>query len=114
MDQLTHVFDVVLAFLQAGYDQVNALLGLFIALFAMLQLSSWRKLWEVALAATLIHIVALVLIPVLDHYAPLHLPPLLQLGFWRNAAALYVGYVIVIAVFFFIRVKLFNRSGAKH
>ncbi len=114
MDQFLHFFDVALDFLRTGFDQVNAFLGLFIAFFAALKLSSWRKLWEIALAATLIHIVALVLIPVFDHFAPLHLPPLLDLGFWRNTAAVYVGYVIVIAVFFFIRTKLFRPGAAQH
>ena len=34
---------------------------------------------------------------------PLALPPLLTLGFWMTVLALFLGYAIVIAVFFFIK-----------
>lgn len=114
MDQFAHYAGETLAFFRAGYEHVNAVLGLIIALFAAFQLASWKKLWEIALAATLVHIVALVLIPVIDHNAPLHLPPLVDLGFWRDAAATYVGYVIVIALFFFVRTRLAKPAAVHH
>jgi len=114
MVQIVHYLDEMLAFFREGFAHVNAFLGLIIALFAAFQLSSWKKLWEYALAATLVHIVALVLIPVVDHNAPLRLPPLVDAGFWRDTAAVYVGYVIIISVFFFVRTRLFKISGAAH
>ncbi|MDE2135086.1 MAG: hypothetical protein KGM97_05345 [Alphaproteobacteria bacterium] len=113
MSDVSHYFNEALDFFRLGFQHVNAILGLIIALFAAFQLSSWKKLWEIALAATLVHIVALVLIPVVDHNAPLHLPPLVDVGFWRDTAAVYVGYVIIIAVFFFMRTKLLKGGGGK-
>ena len=112
---LGHELNEVLAFLRDGFTHVNAVLGIIIALFAAFQMVNWQKLWEVALAATLVHVIALVLIPVIDHNAPLHLPPLVSLWFWRDTATVYVGYVILIAVFFFVRSQLLSRAApAKH
>jgi hypothetical protein len=111
MDQLMHYLDEVFFFIREGFARVNAVLGLIIALFAAFQLSSWKKLWEIALAATLVHIVALVVVPFIDHNAALHLPPLMDVSFWRDTLAVYVGYVIIIAVFFFIRSKLLKGGG---
>ncbi|MBU6298085.1 MAG: hypothetical protein KGJ79_06445 [Alphaproteobacteria bacterium] len=111
MDQLIHYLNEALDFFRKGFAHVNAILGLIIALFAAFQLSSWKKLWEIALAATLVHIAALVLIPVIDHSAPLRLPPLMDLSFWRDTLAVYVGYIIIIAVFFFMRTRLLKGGG---
>jgi len=41
----------------------------------------------------LVHIVVTALM------APIHLPPLVDIGFWRDTLALYLGYVIVISAF---------------
>ena len=114
MDQITHYLNEILNFFREGFAHVNAILGLIIALFASFSLSSWKKLWEIALAATLVHIVALVLIPVVDHNAPLHLPPLVDGAFWRDTLAVYVGYLIIISVFFFVRTRLLKGGGGKH
>lgn len=113
MDQLVHYLDEFVFFLREGFARVNAVLGLIIALFASFQLSDWKKLWEIALAATLVHVIALIIVPFIDHNAPLHLPPLLDYGFWRDTAAVYIGYVIIIAVFFFVRTKLL-KGGSAH
>ena len=114
MDQAIHYLHEALDFVRVGFEHVNAILGLIIALFATFRLGSWRQLWEVALAATLIHIVAIVLIPVVDHNAPIHLPPLLDVGFLRDTAALYLGYVIVIAALFFVRTRLLKGGSGGH
>ena len=111
MAQYLHYLDDALAFFREGYMHVNATLGLIIALFAAFRLSNWRGLWQIALAATLVHIVAVVLIPVIDHNAPIRLPAIVDLAFWRDTAAIYIGYVIIIAAFFFIRTKLLKGGG---
>ena len=43
------------------------------------------------------------MLPVMTHRADLHLPALLSLPFWRAALILYLGYVLVIAVFFLLK-----------
>lgn len=114
MDQISLFFSDALTLFRSGFSQVNAYLGLIIALIAAFQLSSWKKLWEVALAALLVHVVAIMLAPVIDHGAPLRLPALLDFGVWRNWLAIYVGYVILIAIFFIIRLRLLRPASAHH
>jgi len=114
MDQLPHNLQETLDFVRVGFQHVNAILGLIIALFAAFRIGSWLQLWKIALGATLVHIVALVLIPVIDHNAPLHLPPVLDTGFLRDTVALYLGYVIAIAVLFLVRKNLLRGDGVAH
>jgi hypothetical protein len=111
MDQPVHYLNEALDFFREGFMHVNATLGLIIALFAAFRLANWRGLWEIALAATLIHVVAVVLIPFLDHNAPIRLPAIVDVAFWRDTAAIYLGYVIIIAALFFIRTRLFKGGG---
>jgi hypothetical protein len=112
MDQVLPFLNEVMVFLRGGFNQVNAILGLLIALFAAFQLSSWRKLWEIALVAVLIHVVALMLAPVIANGAAIRLPPILDTGWLRNLAAIYVGYIVLIALFFFMRSKLMKPAAA--
>ena len=114
MEQALQFLDEAMVFLRGGFNQVNAILGLLIALFAAFQLTGWRKLWEIALVAVLIHVVALMLAPVIDHGAAIRLPPILDTGWLRNLAAIYVGYIILIALFFFMRSKLMKPAAAAH
>ncbi len=111
MPQILHYANEILDFVRLGFAHVNAILGLIIALFAAFRLGKWAQLWEVALAATLVHIVAVVLIPVVDHNAPIHLPPVLDAGFLRDTVALYLGYVVAIAALFFVRTRLLKGSS---
>ena len=114
MDMIFHFFNPVLDLFRTGFNQVNALLGLIIALIASFQLSAWKRLWELALAALAFHIVALVLAPSIDHGAPIRLPALLDPMVWRNWLAIYVGYVILIAVFYFLRTRLLTPAAPHH
>jgi hypothetical protein len=98
-----------------GFAHVNGALGLIIAVFAAYQLSDWKRLWAAALGATVLHLVAVIMIPVLANERSFQLPPdLLTVGYWKTAAALFLGYVVVVAVFFFIKTRLLPKSGAAH
>ncbi len=114
MDTILNFFAPGLDLLRSGFNQVNAVLGLIIALIASFQLSAWKKLWEIALAALVFHIVALTLAPAIDHGASIRLPALLNLTTWHNWLAIYVGYIILIAVFFFLRTRLLKPVTASH
>ena len=100
------LFDSIGAFLggvfglaQGGFDGVNQVTGLLIAIIAALLMTAWSRLWATALGAALVHVAIGVLRPVLDGGAFV-LPNLLTLGFWMSVLALFLGYAIVIAVFF--------------
>ena len=114
MDVILHVVDPVIDLFRSGFNQVNAFLGLFIALIASFQLSAWKKLWEMALAALAFHVLAQMLAPSIDRGAPIRLPALLDLTVWRNWLAVYIGYVILIAVFYFLRTRLLRPAAAHH
>lgn len=109
---MQHFVNEIWAFFREGFNHVNAIQGLIIALVATVLMPRWRRLIPIALGATLVHIVADVLIPVVARHAAFHLPPLVTLGFWRYAATLFLGYIIVIAVFFVIRLIVFG--GRRH
>jgi hypothetical protein len=114
MDTILHFLTPVLDLFRSGFNQVNAVLGLIIALIAAFQLAAWRKLWEMALAALAFHIIAQMLAPAIDHGAAIRLPALLDLTTWHNWLAIYVGYVVLIAVFYFLRTRLLKSVAAPH
>jgi len=95
---------------QAGFDGVNQVMGLLIAVIAALIMPAWNRLWATALGAALVDRAIVAIRPVLDG-GDFALPPLLTLGFWIVVLALFLGYAVVIAVFFFIKRLL---SGRKH
>ena len=103
------LFDSIGAFLstlfglaQGGFDGVNQVMGLLIAVIAALLMTAWSRLWATALGAALVHVAVGVIRPMLDGGA-LVLPDLLSLTFWMGVLALFLGYAIVIAVFFLIK-----------
>ncbi|HWA29838.1 MAG TPA: hypothetical protein VG867_02010 [Rhizomicrobium sp.] len=111
MHDATVYADWILDFFRAGFAQVNATLGLLVALYFAWRLSAWKELWTIALGAVLVHIIAMILVPMIDHNAPLRLPQLLDIGFWKFAIALYLGYVIVIAALFFVKTTVMKGAG---
>lgn len=111
IDSITAFLSSVLGLAQGGFDGVNQVLGLIIAVLAALMMQGWNRLWGSALAAALVHIAIGVVRPVLDG-GSFALPPLLTVSFWMTVLALFLGYAIVIAVFFFIK-TLVTGGGRK-
>lgn len=113
------LFDSIGAFLAAmfslaegGFDGVNQVMGLLIAVIAALLMPTWSRLWASALGAALVHVAIGVIRPMLDGGA-LVLPDLLSLGFWMTVLALFLGYAIVIAVFFLIKSLVTGGVGRR-
>jgi len=103
--------------IREGFAHVNGALGLLIALYAAYQLSAWKRIWAVALGATLAHLVAVIILPVLVNEGTFRLPPdLLELSYWKTAAALFLGYLVAIAVFFALKTQFLSKgaSAAHH
>lgn len=101
----------LLALAQSGFDGVNQVVGLIIALVAALMMPAWRALWATAAGATVVHLIVQVLRPVMDGGA-FALPPVMTPGFWITALALFLGFSVVIAVFFLIK-SLIPGLGAR-
>ncbi len=110
MEQTTIIDDIV-SFLRSGFGEVNQVQGLLIALAATVFMGSWKQWLPIGLLAAVVHIAVDTLAPVLANGAAFRLPDIMSEEFWRWAAILFVGYLIVIAVFFFIK-RLLLRSGS--
>ena len=104
MDSLQPVLD----FARAGFDQVNAVQGLIIALVATFLMPAWRRLPVFTVGAAAIHVLADVLVPVVTSGASLRLPEVLEFHFWQYVATLLIGYLIIIAILFFLK-RLITR-----
>ena len=96
---------------QGGFDGVNQIMGLLIALIAAILMASWKRLWAMALGSTVAHILIDVIRPAPDG-GDIRLPEVPTLPFWITVLALFLGYCVVIAIFFLIK-SLFVKGG-KH
>jgi hypothetical protein len=97
-------------YMQTGFYKVNAIQGLLIAIVAAYLLPTWKQLFVYALGAVLVHVIFDVMIPVLGRNAPFRLPPLVDIEYWRYLLALYIGFLIIIPVFYLIK-TLVLRGG---
>ncbi len=105
--------DQAVAILREGFANTNNPKGLLIALAATIFLASWRQWLPVAAVATIIHVAIDTLAPVLaGGGGQVTLPPLMETSFWTQTGVMFVGYAIVIAVFFLIK-GLFFKGGTK-
>ena len=116
MHDVGHYVHVIIDFFRDGFREgfarVNAVLGIIIAIVAAYMMSEWKRIWAITLGATIIHLLAEVMLPVLANHESFRLPPdLLELSYWRTALALYLGYLIVIAIFFFIKTRVLPKGG---
>ena len=106
--------DQAVEVLRAGFTQINDPKGLIIALIATLFMRSWGQ-W---IPAGIISVVAYVAIehfaPVLAGQAELALPPLVEIGFWTRTGILFVGFLIVIGIFFFVKRIITSSAGGGH
>ena len=117
LQQIWGLFQSVIALADSGFDGVNQVVGLVIAAIAALVMTHWRGLWATALGATVAHLLVGMVKPLLDGGA-LVLPDILTGAFWIAGLALFLGYAIVIAIFFFIKSlltgSLFRRQSHAH
>ena len=105
--------DQAVAYLREGFANINNPQGLLIALAATIFLGSRRQWVPVAAVATIIHIAIERLAPVLaGGGGEVTLPPLMEEAFWTQVLVLFLGYLVIIGVFFLIKSMLF-RGGAK-
>jgi hypothetical protein len=113
MEWIQHFLAAVNDYMQTGFYKVNAIQGLLIAMGAAYVLPKWNRLFVVALGATLVYVVFDIMIPVLARNAAFKLPPLVDVEYWRYVLALYIGFLIIIPVFFLAKVLLL-RSAVGH
>lgn len=111
MEYVQQVLSAINEYMQTGFYKVNAIQGLLIAITAAYLMTKWSRIFVMALGATLAHVVLDVMIPVLGRNAPFRLPPLVDVEYWRFLLALYIGFLIIIPIFYFIKVMLLRAGG---
>lgn len=95
---------------QAGFHEINAIQGLFIAVIAALMLYRWSGVFAIAVGAMVTHLLVDMLLPVLANGAPFRLPNVMDGAYWRYALTLYLGYVIAISIFYVIKRAVFGAG----
>ena len=111
MDMVIAFFQQLWELAQAGFSGVNQVLGLLIALAALVMVG-WRDLWRTALGAAVVQVIIAAILPMLDG-GQLAIPNVLTMTFWMTLLALFLGFAIVIALFFFVK-SLFVGRGRVH
>lgn len=104
--------DQAVGYLRDGFANINQPKGLLIALVLTIFMGAWRQWVPLALVGVLVHIAIDLLIPVVSDGATFALPPLMEEGFWAQAGVLFLGYLVVIGVFFLIKSLLFRAKAA--
>lgn len=112
-DQVGSLLSGLFSLTQTGFDGVNQVMGLLIAVVAALLMPAWSRLWATALGAAFVHHLINAVRPMLDGGA-FALPPVLTLGFWMMTLALFLGYAVVIAVFFLVKSLLTGGHRHRH
>ncbi len=106
MEQISAFFSELLEWAREGYAQINALQGLIIALYATSKLTSWGRIFVVAVSASIVHAIADFLLPAIVNDTAPNLPPVLEGDYWKYLAVLYLGYVVLIALFYMVKKTL--------
>jgi hypothetical protein len=114
MEFVQQVLATINEYMQTGFYKVNAIQGLLIAIVAAYTLPKWNRLFIVALGAVLAHVILDVMIPVVGRNAPFRLPPLVDFEYWRYLLALYIGFLIIIPVFYLVKIMVLRGSGGGH
>ncbi|MEQ8747944.1 hypothetical protein [Pyruvatibacter sp.] len=102
MEQVMQYAQPVLDFFAAGFNQVNAIQGIIIGILAAFVLREYKRILVVAFGATLIHVIVDTVMPVVQG-AEIKLPPLADASWWQYVATLFVGYIVIITVFYILK-----------
>jgi len=110
--------DSIMALLHRAYDFVHAgfadvksqVMALVIALLAAILMSSWGRWLFVTLGAAVVHVVIGAVMP-LAQGGKFAMPDVMAGTFWSMFLGLYVGYLILIAIFFFLKHNVFKMGG---
>ena len=106
------LLDQAVVYLREGFANINNPMGLLIALAAVLFMGGFKQWLPLSLVATMIHIAIEQLRPVLSgNDGALRLPELLSEAFWTQALVLFLGYLVIIGVFYFLKRLIFRRAA---
>ncbi|MBC7767793.1 MAG: hypothetical protein H7124_03320 [Phycisphaerales bacterium] len=109
------IIDQAVAYLREGFANINNPKGLLIALAATVFLGSWSQWIPVSFVAVIVHIAIEQLAPVLaGEGGAVVLPDFTSESFWTEALVLFLGYLVIIGVFFFVKRLVFRGGKGAH
>jgi hypothetical protein len=119
MDTLGSILNPILEFLKSGFDKVNAWQGLLIALFAVVLMRKWADLFLIAAGAVVVYMIVAYVTPMFGHseaikLADAKLPNVMTSSFWIDAASFFVGFVIIVSMFFAVKSVAFGAKKKAH
>jgi hypothetical protein len=106
--EITEYLNEALAWARMGFDNVNSIQGLVIALIAAILMSQYKRILVFAVGATIVH----ELVNIGRNFyagAANPLPDYLDLNVLKLVAIRFVGYLIAISLIYLIR-RLFFRG----
>jgi hypothetical protein len=115
MGSLGTIVNPTLDFLRNGFEQINTIQGIVIALFAVVLMQRWRQLPIIVLGAWIVNYIVDQLRPMVAsggmNLSQIKLPHVMDAAFWIDAVSSYAGLLIVVAMFFAVKSVLFRRGG---
>jgi len=108
MDTVQDVLNNTLAWAQQGFDNVNSIQGLIIALIAAILMPRYKRILVFAIGATLVHEAINIGRRVLAD-APNPLPDYLDPDVLKLVAVRFIGYLIAISLIYLVRRLFFKR-----
>jgi hypothetical protein len=112
MDSVHALFDQFVALLREGFGEVNGVRGILIGLAATIFMSSWKQWLPLSLVCVVFHLAVDWIAPILKGGGDLRLPNFFEPGFFNLAGVLFVGYAVIIALFYFVKRLLFKGKAA--
>jgi hypothetical protein len=117
MADLHSLIDNAIQTLRDGFANINHPQGLLIALVVTVFMKTWKQWIPIALLALIIDRIYAVIQPVIANHGSgqVTLPHnLMEQSYWSQALVLFVGYLIVIGIFFFVKKLIFRGGGGGH
>lgn len=111
---LGDLLNSILEMMRDGFDITNRWQGLVVALIAVFLMQRWGQLLVVTLGAAVAYVLVEHFWPIITAGAELRLPNVTEVSFWQRLGVVYLGLLIIIAIFFFVKsIFLGRRAGAK-
>jgi hypothetical protein len=108
---LDGIFTSTLNYLQTGFTLTNQIQGLIIALIAVFVMKKWSQIWLLGLVSAVIFVLVDHMVPIIRGGAPLRLPNVVSPDFWQKIAGVYVGFLVILTVFYFIKSTVLKGAG---
>jgi hypothetical protein len=100
-----------LEYMQSSFTVTNSILGLIIALLAVTMMRGWGQIWVLTLVSAVVFVLVEHMLPILRGGAALRLPNVVAPEFWQRLAAAYVGLLVILAVFYFIKSTIIKSAA---